>query len=105
MEFNEVEFEEFAETKKFENVDDTIQGEVTAFRTAIVSDKERHLMVIKDAFSGREYTVWINGVLKGKLASANAEVGSTVKIVFQGKKKSPVSSFEYNDFKLYIGKD
>ena len=101
MNFKEVGFEEFPETWTPELGDEFI-GTVREIKEVTVDNKTRHLAIMEARPDGKLYTVWLNGVLRGKFNSGKVTEGTVVKIVFDGKKQSPVSKFMYNDYRLFV---
>lgn len=98
--FKLVEFDEFPETWKPEKAGEKITGRIVEIKTVKVKDEDRHLMTLDVDDELR--TVWLNGVLRGKMTYAKAAEGMVVMVEYLGKKKSPVSRFDYNDYNLYV---
>ena len=95
----EVVFEEFPETWKPVTVGDEIEGTVEEFKTVDVHGEARRLVLIATDDGVR--TVWLNGVLSGKFRAGRVVEGDRIKIVYEGKKESPVSRYMYNDYRVF----
>ena len=101
MQYEKIVSEDFPETWKPVDAGDAIEGEVIDYKTVTVKGEEGHLATLDTPVGLR--TVWLNGVLRGKFTHGKIEIGDTVMIEYKGKRKSPVSRFEYNDYDLYKG--
>jgi len=98
--FKKVKFDDFPETWRPEKAGESITGIITEIKTVTVKDEPRHLMTLD--VDGTLRTVWLNGVLRGKMTYAKVQEGDAVMIEYMGKKTSPVSRYEYNDYDLYV---
>ena len=99
----EVTFEEFPPTWKPEKEGDMVEGRVVEFRTAQIDGKDRRLMVLETNKGGRRcpMAVWLNGVLEGKVRAGKVTDGVYIRIIYDGKRQSPVSRYQYNVYRLF----
>jgi len=99
--YKKVVFEDFPTTWVTGTEGLTLEGEVISQKTAQVEGKERPLAIIRDD-EGKDWTLWLNGVLQGLFRSGGVRIGDFIRVTYLGKKPSPVSRFEFNDYDLEV---
>ena len=99
--FRQVEFDKFPTTWAAGIEGMTLEGEVIQMKTAQVDGEERPLAIVCDD-EGKQWTLWMNGVLQGKFRAGNVKPGDYIRVTYLGKKPSPVSRYLFNDFNLEV---